>query len=149
MVFHRAKAEGKSSSWGEQLHHVTPLGRHICFIIPNKTHNGNISMNTTIWSVTGKDCVLFWMRLRSQVTDDIQETPTQTYHYGIEDKMLAWIYAFLSNRSQSIVVDGVTINSAPLLSGVPQNNFLGPLLFLVYITDTSLFTNYTLLHCPV
>ena len=66
--------------------------------------------------MTGKDCVLFWMRSRSKVTDDIQGTLNQTYHYGKGDKTLAWIYAFLSNRSQSIVVDGVTSNSFPLWS---------------------------------
>ena len=77
-------------------------------------------------------------------------------HYGVRGKTLAWVDAFLSNRSPSVVVDRVSSNSAPVLSGVPQGSVLGPLLFLVYIndlpkcvsSDTGLFANNTLLHRP-
>ena len=45
-----------------------------------------------------------------------------------------WIHNFLSNRQQCVAVKG-TSSEAQIRSGVLQGSVLGPLLFLVHISD--------------
>ena len=54
---------------------------------------------------------------------------------GISGKIGRWIHSFLTDRKQSVILEGRKSEAADVLSGVPQGSVLGPLLFLVLIGD--------------
>jgi hypothetical protein len=62
----------------------------------------------------------------------------KTAAMGIENPLLKWIRAFLTNRTQTVVVGGKTSNPTAVKSGVPQGSILGPLLFVIYVNDLPL-----------
>ena len=56
-------------------------------------------------------------------------------HYGIQGKTNKWILSFLSNRTQAVILEGITSEYVDVQSGVPRGSVLEPSLFLFYIND--------------
>ena len=67
-------------------------------------------------------------------------------HYGIRETSLTWIESYLSNRKQSVKLNGVHSKYERVCCGVPQGSILGPLLFIIYINDMHSAVKSSVMH---
>ena len=61
--------------------------------------------------------------------------------FGICGNLLKWIGEFLHNRTQSVRFGSSMSSLQQLISVVVQGSVLGPLLFLLYVVDVTLFSS--------
>ena len=79
------------------------------------------------------------------------------HYYGVRGQVNRWIWWFLQDWKQAVVVDGAKPDSVAVKSGVPQGCVLRPSLFLVYINDlpstvtspVRLFADDTAIYRPI
>ena len=55
--------------------------------------------------------------------------------FGLDNKAISWIESYLSNRCQSVFVDGCLSPPLAIECGVPQGSILGPLMYILFTND--------------
>ena len=54
---------------------------------------------------------------------------------GFKKPVIKWFKSYLSNRKFFVSIEGVFSEEGLLTCGVSQGSILGPLLFLIYVSD--------------
>ena len=67
-------------------------------------------------------------------------------YYGIENNNLSLFKSYLQNRQQYVELQNqYSSQYIPINIGIPQGSILGSLLFIIYINDFHLSTNFFIL----
>ena len=98
---------------------------------------------------SGKVSLLILLDL-SAAFDTIDHTILLTrlqHTFGISDTALSWFSSYLSDRKQTVLINGIYSQSAHLTCGVPQGSVLGPVLFTLYASPLStIIESHSLKH---
>ena len=72
--------------------------------------------------------------IQRQMVKQMDGTPSKSV---ILVKLGIWFFQFLTNRTHYVRIPGGISKDSPVLGGVPQGTVLGPLLFLIMISDVN------------
>ena len=101
---------------------LTQLLLHIDIILHNLLHNKDTD-------------VIYLDYAKAFDKVDHQILLKKLHAYGVRGKLLTWLNVYLSNRDQTVVINGEHSHPAKVVSGVPQGTVLGPILFIIYLND--------------
>ena len=102
--------------------------KEVCFV---HTDQHDPWLVTTTWSREWDWCNILWLR-KSFWSSTSPTSNVKTHGPGAGP---LWLHNYLANRRRSVVVNGTTSESLHAISGVPEGSILGPLLFLIDITN--------------
>ena len=88
--------------------------------------------NDILKSIDDKQCVVLLLLDLSAAFDTVDHKillHRLRSRFGIKGKALSWLQSYLTDRSQSVQIDGFTSSVRPLGFGVPQGSVLDPLGF--------------------
>ena len=57
--------------------------------------------------------------------------------FGVTGNAFKWVASYLSDRTQTVVANGISSAPAALRQGVPQGSVVGPILFTIYVSPLS------------
>jgi hypothetical protein len=105
----------------------------------HSTETAVLKVLSDILSATDRQCVtLLGLLDMSAAFDTVDHTillQRLSSSFGMSGSVLSWLNSFLSGRTQQVIFNGNSSQSAPVTCGVPQGSILGPLMFLLYTAD--------------
>ena len=92
-------------------------------------------MNDVLHAVDNSDVFLLTLLDLSAAFDTIDHNillQRLEHLYGISDTLISWFRSYLSNRTQTVIINNKLSQPSILNFGVPQGYVLGPILFILY-----------------